>query len=136
MMRYSFGRTRAATPTPKTTLEKADHDISFRCAADALGEQPTQPPPRTNNVYQFKSDFLFSPYGAPPKVITIINLTLRSWSDELFEAEFYDCCLSRWRCSITEVIMNMCLSSFLLLLGVVLCCFGLVFRFSIGGHSN
>jgi hypothetical protein len=58
-------------------------------AANAIGKQPLQPSDRTKNVYQAKFDFPFSPNNAPPKVVTIINLILRSWSDDLLDAEFY-----------------------------------------------
>jgi hypothetical protein len=58
-------------------------------AANAIGKHPLQPSDRTKNVYQAKFDFPFSPNNAPPKVVTIINLILRSWSDILINAEFY-----------------------------------------------
>jgi hypothetical protein len=59
-------------------------------AANTISKHPLQPSGRTkNNVYQAKFDFPFSPNNAPPKVVTIINLILCSWSDILIDAEFY-----------------------------------------------
>jgi hypothetical protein len=58
-------------------------------AAGALDKHPPQAPSLTKNVYQAKLDFPFSPNLPPPKVVTIINLIIRNWSDELSEAELY-----------------------------------------------
>jgi hypothetical protein len=58
-------------------------------AANAIGKYPLQPSDRTKNAYQVKFDFPFSPNHAPHKVVTIINLILRSWSDVLIDAELY-----------------------------------------------
>jgi hypothetical protein len=55
----------------------------------AAGKHPPQAPSLTKNVYQAKFDFPFSPNLPPPKVVTIINLIIRNWSNELSEAEFY-----------------------------------------------
>jgi hypothetical protein len=58
-------------------------------AANTIGKQPLQPSDRTMNIYQAKFDFPFSPNNAPPKLVTIINLILRSWSGDLINAELY-----------------------------------------------
>jgi hypothetical protein len=55
-------------------------------AANAIGKQPLQPSDGTKNVYQAKLDFYFNPNTASPIVVTIINLILRSWSDDLIDA--------------------------------------------------
>jgi hypothetical protein len=58
-------------------------------AAVAIDKHPPQASSLTKNVYQAKFDFPFSPNLPPPKVVTILNLIIRNWSDELSEAEFY-----------------------------------------------
>ncbi len=58
-------------------------------ATVAIDKHPPQASSLTKNVYQAKFDFPFSPNHSPPKVVTILNLIIRNWSDELSEAEFY-----------------------------------------------
>ena len=58
-------------------------------AAVAINTHPPHASSLITNVYQAKFDFPFSPNLSPPKVVTILNLIIRNWSDELSEAEFY-----------------------------------------------
>jgi hypothetical protein len=58
-------------------------------AANTIDKHPPPTSPITKNVYQARFDLPFGPNLPPPKVVTIINLIIHNWSDELSEAEFY-----------------------------------------------
>jgi hypothetical protein len=72
-----------------TYVETAGHDASSHCCRRP--RQATSPSLlRYQECLSSQVDFPFSPNLPPPKVVTIINLIIRNWSNELSKAEFYD----------------------------------------------
>jgi hypothetical protein len=69
----------------KSTWEK----LTMTPSAAALYAPPPLSTSGTKNPYQAKSDFLPGPNGAPPKVVSIINLILPSWLEQLSKVQFH-----------------------------------------------